>query len=225
VDFGCPLEAGSVKRSGMRIPFCVLAVAVLVWLPAEPVVAQPVCQPGSVGVSGREPCTPCRPGTAQARAGQSDCVPCRPGTFARNEGQRACRPCPDGTRQLRQAATGCEAIPQRCAPGSFSATGLEPCLPCPAGRAQALAGSRGCIVCPAGTTTDSPGEPRCRPSAGALSDPVADAAVAAAPADCPAGAYSLTGFQPCLPCPAGAPCGQPGTSLSQLRSETTRGND
>lgn len=230
----------------MRATRMALAAAVIVWVAfPTPATADPICLAGTASPTGREPCTPCPPGSSQPRAGEKSCTPCRAGTYAEAEGQRTCLPCPVGTRQLRRAATACEPIPARCAPGTYSTSGREPCLPCPVGQAQVRTGGHGCVVCPPGTTTTEPGQARCVTGGAAPRqliarvapehDPVLEPVLPVEPPiverarvdvpvepeppspECPAGSYSLSGLRPCLPCPEDADCTTPGTSLATIQ--------
>lgn len=152
------------QKEAMRIvPFVAVVATVLASaLPVRPAAAQNVCLPGTFSETGKPPCLPCPPGTAQPRGSQTTCVACRPSTYADTTGRTACLPCPDGSRQLRRGGTTCEPEPAACPPGSFSADGHMPCTLCPPGRAQARSGSTVCLDCPDGMIAPNEGQASCR---------------------------------------------------------------
>jgi hypothetical protein len=83
--------------------------------------------PGTYGIGGLEPCTPCASGTAASVPGAleclpcpaghapdaaaTDCIPCAPGSFAAAAGTPACHVCPLHTFSATLGATSCEVCP------------------------------------------------------------------------------------------------------------------
>lgn len=86
-----------------------------------------ICMPGTYGIGGLEPCTPCASGTAASVPGAleclpcpaghapdaaaTDCIPCAPGSFAAAAGTPACHVCPLHTFSATLGATSCEVCP------------------------------------------------------------------------------------------------------------------
>jgi hypothetical protein len=126
-----------------------------------------LCEPGTYGVLGAPPCTPCQAGTFSATRGQSACTRCpvgRYGVGAAGVGllnaTLACPwtcdagyACPPGTASALQVIT--------CASGLYSQAMSAVCVACPAGRygatpalvnASCTGGCDAGYACPAGST-------------------------------------------------------------------------
>ncbi|XP_070554253.1 sushi, von Willebrand factor type A, EGF and pentraxin domain-containing protein 1-like [Ptychodera flava] len=115
------------------------------------------------------------------------CEACAVGWYQDTTSARSCKQCPVGTTTVRERSTSLSDCKSPCRPGTYSRTGLETCLSCPRGTYQSNRGSTTCESCDGGFptwTTGATSADFCR-------------------AGCPSGAYSDTGYAPCLPCPRG----------------------
>uniref|UniRef100_A0A5S6QUS0 Fibropellin-1 n=1 Tax=Trichuris muris TaxID=70415 RepID=A0A5S6QUS0_TRIMR len=130
-------------------------------------------------------CCPCPLGTFLSNG---SCALCERGTYQDELSQLSCKRCPDGSYTLGEGATSAEFCQVVCDDGLYSETGVVPCQQCPldtyskAGNPQ---GYRFCEKCPPNTHTTSPG----------ANSPIL------CKESCPAGQFSMSGLQPCSPCP------------------------
>lgn len=183
--------------------------------------------------AGQKSCIPCRAGTFAERDGQRTCLPCPEGTRQLRRAAVACDPIPERCAPGSYSENG-RAPCLLCPIGQAQArTGGQDCLVCPSGTTTTAAGQARCVA--AGDATDhaianaheAAQETRVAgaragddgaSSATAVRDPATMAtAEGSDPRECPTGSYSLTGMQPCLPCPADLRCEHAGTSLATLQ--------
>ncbi|KFD52311.1 hypothetical protein M513_06874, partial [Trichuris suis] len=146
------------------------------------------CMPGEVlyKTSSVLPgCYPCPLGTF---LNNGSCTLCLKGTYQDEVGQVSCKRCPNGSYTQDEGATMAEFCQPVCDDGWYSETGVIPCQQCPLdtySKAGNPEGYRSCEKCPPNTRTMS---------AGANAPTLCKEA-------CPAGQFSVSGLQPCSPCP------------------------
>ncbi|XP_072179724.1 signal peptide, CUB and EGF-like domain-containing protein 1 [Diadema setosum] len=132
-------------------------------------------------------CVPCSPGTYYSNETRN-CLQCEKGSYQDAEAQTSCRQCPEGQFTEGQGAKNISACKDVCHPGHSSESGVAPCFPCRIGSYQPSVLGTDCISCPVGTTTTH----------------VGSTYVDQCQVVCEAGTFSMTGFAPCSPCPAGS---------------------
>ncbi|XP_062599712.1 uncharacterized protein LOC134261288 isoform X2 [Saccostrea cucullata] len=131
------------------------------------------CSTGTYSFDGFAPCSICPLNHYQDQTGATSCIRCPDEKYTVSVGSSSLSNCTD--------------IIALCPAGKYSFTGYEPCQVCPLHHYKATEGSGNCTECPQnqGTlTTGSNSSTNC-----------------VSVASCPAGKYSLTGYEPCQDCP------------------------
>ncbi|XP_022086769.1 fibrillin-1-like [Acanthaster planci] len=143
-----------------------------------------VCEEGHIRRGGT--CLECPVGTYHSPV-LDECIRCEHGTFQNETGQLTCKACPEGTNTSDDGARRAVHCHSPCRAGTYSLTGLEPCLACPLNTFQSTEGATSCLQCSADAMTQYEG---------ALSQ---DDCMF----PCDAGSFSMSGYQPCIPCAPG----------------------
>ncbi|XP_011663142.2 sushi, von Willebrand factor type A, EGF and pentraxin domain-containing protein 1 [Strongylocentrotus purpuratus] len=149
--------------------------------------AEVICDDGFTADNQDLQCVPCIVGTFYDNVTQV-CQACPRGTYQDSEAQTACTPCEEGKWTEEEGSTNATQCLDVCDAGHFSSTGVAPCQPCPIGSYQSLPLSTTCLQCPNGTTTLASG---CIEMQQCMEP-------------CTPGAFSLSGVDPCNPCPLGS---------------------
>ncbi|XP_061175608.1 sushi, von Willebrand factor type A, EGF and pentraxin domain-containing protein 1-like [Saccostrea echinata] len=124
-----------------------------------------------------EQCVMCPPGRY---FNGTSCMMCADGQYQDSVGQTSCKNCQANTVS-RDDRTTCTDL---CPPGFTSSDGMTECKPC--GGDEYWVNATNCERCPNNSTTDGKnGVPN----------------ISGCKAPCPAGKYSLTGYEPCYDCP------------------------
>ncbi|XP_056017716.1 sushi, von Willebrand factor type A, EGF and pentraxin domain-containing protein 1-like isoform X1 [Ostrea edulis] len=128
--------------------------------------------------SGNQQCVPCPQGMYFTA---NSCRTCPDAQYQDAAGQSMCKDCPANTVS-RDDRTGCTA---QCPLGSVSKDGMTGCQPCK--KDEYWMNATHCEPCPAGYVTD----------------PLLNGAtnIGECKVPCPAGKYSLNGYEPCQDCP------------------------
>jgi hypothetical protein len=185
-------------------------------------------------------CVPCAPGTFQAYVGQRSCVPCGGQSYAPHSGSVACLPCNPGfvvdnhskcqcPADMDATASTNESECQACEDGSVFDATLGRCLPCSASNSVWDATLRACRQCPPGfvtvpsdskanstttttTTTGASGTDGVVDSGGG----VGGGGECVSPPGFLYLPHEQTSNEELRPCPAGARCPFPGTTVTSI---------